>query len=152
MTGSALLRRGVTAIAVALTVAGWAVLVRAVFVLPPSTDPMDDLEAGGGLAANVDMYWPGFLLTCALLVVLPLALLLRSGTRLALVAALSVAAFGLHVGRLDYLLAYLPGLRAAARQCAWLAGVAALVALAWLLVAPRAFSADPTPAETIDTP
>lgn len=151
MTGPARLRRGVTAIAVALTVAGWAVLVRAVFLLRPSTDPMDDLEAGGGLAANVDMYWPGFLLTCALAVVLPLALL-RSGTRLALLAALSVAAFALHVGRLDYLLAYLPGLGAAARQCAWLAGVAALVATAWLLVAPRAFSADATPAETTDTP
>jgi hypothetical protein len=96
--------------AAVLAVVGWLVVLRALCFGTPSTDPELDLDAGGALALNIDVYLPALGLSLALLAVLVVGAVVRRPDVVALVLGLTTAAFAGWTLRQDPLRAYLPGL------------------------------------------
>ena len=96
--------------AAALAAAGWLVVVHALWFGTPSTDPRLDLEAGGALAVNIDVYLPAVGLSLALLAVLVVGGATRRPDVVAAVLGPTTAAFAGWTLRQDALRAYLPGL------------------------------------------
>lgn len=96
--------------AASIAVLGWVVVVRGLCTLTPTTDPVLDLEAGGGFAANFAVYLPGMVLTVVFAVLLVVAGITRRAVVPAVVIGLVGAAFSAWTMTQDYLLAYLPGL------------------------------------------
>jgi hypothetical protein len=112
-------------------------------LLPPSDDPMVDLEAGGGFAASVLVYLPGLVLTAVLAGLVLVALSPRPASAPVLIAAAGVVvAFTAYVLIQDALLAhyltdYLPGLGAHVWQAMALAEVSIVPAAASTVVRSR---------------
>lgn len=94
-------------------VIAWIVLVRGLYFLTPSSDPMLDLEAGHGFAMTVDVYLPSMFLGCLVLVGIPLMFLKGIGTVMGIISAVGTGLFAVWVARSEQLLDYLPGLGAA---------------------------------------
>ena len=53
-----------------LASASWLVVLRGLWFAPISPDPLMDLEAGGGFAANVEVYVPALGITLAFVAML----------------------------------------------------------------------------------
>ncbi len=96
-----------------LLVAAWGVVLRGLFLLPPSTDPALDLEAGPAFAVNFSVYLPALVLCILLLVALPVSVGTRRGAPVGVAAGFAVGIFALWVLTQRSLLGYFPGLRAA---------------------------------------
>lgn len=97
-------------LAVLPLVMAWIALLRGLYFLTPSSDPMLDLEAGPGFAVTVEVYLPSMLLGCLVLVGIPLMFLKGVGTVMGIISAAGTGLFTLWVARSEELLNYLPGL------------------------------------------
>ena len=121
----------------------WGRLCEGLLLLPPSDDPMVDLEAGGGFAASIFVYLPGLVLTAVLAGLVLVALSPRPASAPVLIAAAGViVAFTAYVLIQDALLAhyltdYLPGLGAHVWQAMALAEVSIVPAAASTVVRSR---------------
>ncbi|MFD4324907.1 hypothetical protein ACFWQC_09740 [Nocardioides sp. NPDC058538] len=120
--------RGLRAVAALPLAMAWGALIRGLYFLTPTSDPMLDLEAGHGFAVTVDVYLPSMLLGCLVLVGIPLMFLNGVGTVMGIISAVGTGLFAVWVARSDQLLNYLPGLGTA------LLITGALSALALMLV------------------
>ena len=99
--------------AAAIAVTGWLVVIHALWFGTASTDPRLDLDAGGALALNIDVYLPAVGLSLALVAVLAAGVAVRRPDVVAVVVGLSTAAFAGWTLRQDLLRAYLPDLTGA---------------------------------------
>ena len=106
MTGRTATRAGATA----LLLGGWAVLLRGLFLLPRTTVPEYDLEAGGRFAMSIDVYLPALALSLLLLVVGPFVVLRRHGSIGGVAASATAAVFLGWVSQQDALQSYVPDL------------------------------------------
>ncbi|MEU6133800.1 hypothetical protein [Nocardioides sp. NPDC047086] len=105
--------RGLCVVAALLLAMAWVALVRGLYFLTPTSDPLLDLEAGHGFAVTVDVYLPSMLLGCLVLVGILLMFLKGVGTVMGIISAVGTGLFAVWVARSDHLLNYLPGLGAA---------------------------------------
>ena len=76
MTGRTATRTGATA----LLLGGWAVLLHGLYLLPRSTVPEYDLDAGGRFAMSIEVYLPALALSLLFVVVAPFVVLGRRGS------------------------------------------------------------------------
>ena len=106
MTGRMATRAGATA----LLLGGWAVLLRGLYLLPRTTGPEYDLEAGGRFAMSIDVYLPALALSLLLLVVGPFVVLRRHGSIGGVAASATAAVFLGWVSQQDALQSYVPDL------------------------------------------
>ena len=106
MTGRPATRAGATA----LLLGGWAVLLRGLYLLPRSTVPEYDLEAGGRFAMSIDVYLPVLALSLLLLVAAPFVVLRRHGSIGGVAASATAAVFLGWVSQQDALQSYVPDL------------------------------------------
>ncbi|MCK9823005.1 hypothetical protein NOCD_05860 [Nocardioides cavernae] len=106
MTGRTATRAGATA----LLLGGWAVLLRGLYLLPRTTVPEYDLEAGGRFAMSIDVYLPALALSLLLLVVGPFVVLRRHGSIGGVAASATAAVFLGWVSQQDALQSYVPDL------------------------------------------
>ena len=99
------------ATAALLVLLGWLAVLRGLYLLPPSTRPELDLEAGPAFGVTVEVYRPAMAIAAFLIVLLPVGVIARRLGPAAVVAAASVSgAFGLWVLTRNELLDYRPGL------------------------------------------
>jgi hypothetical protein len=112
---------------VVLVVAGWAVLLRGLFILAPSDDPLADLDAGASFGINSEVYIPAIALTVGLLVAIPVVLLTRPGSVIGIGACVAAVGFAMWVLSQQELLNYIPGLDSAVRLAASLSVTSLLV-------------------------
>ncbi|KQV69787.1 hypothetical protein ASC64_08160 [Nocardioides sp. Root122] len=89
---------------------GWAVLLRGLYLLPRTTVPEYDLEAGGRFAMSIDVYLPALALSLLLLVVGPFVVLRRHGSIGGVAASATAAVFLGWVSQQDALQSYVPDL------------------------------------------
>ena len=106
MTGRTATRAGATA----LLLGGWAVLLRGLYLLPRSTVPEYDLDAGGRFAMSIDVYLPALALSLLLLVAAPFVVLLRRGSIGGVAASATAVLFLVRVAQHDTLQSYVPQL------------------------------------------
>lgn len=125
--------------------AGWAAVLRGLFLLPVSPDPRLDLEAGPAFAINVAVYLPAVVLTVLLVVAVPVAAATSRGSEIGLAASALVAAFIWWAMVQEPLLLYVPGLRSTLLIAAGLV-VVGMVVLAVALATRRAPVATPATA------
>ena len=116
-------------VAALLLVMAWVALVRGLYFLTPTSDPMLDLEAGHGFAVTVDVYLPSMVLGCLVLVGVPLMFLKGVGTVMGIVSTVGTSLFAVWVARSDELLNYLPGLGTALLIAGALSAVALMLVL-----------------------
>ena len=97
--------------AIVMATAAWAVLLRGLWFAPISSDPVVDLEGGGGFAAGLSVYLPAICLTLVFVVALVVGR--RNPRSVApLVVTLAVAGFAGWVLTQGYLLDFRPTLAA----------------------------------------
>ena len=136
--------RGLRVVAALPLVMAWIALVRGLYFLTPSSDPMLDLEAGSGFAVTVDIYLPSMILGCLVLVAIPLMFLKGVGTAMGIISTVGTGLFVVWVARSEQLLNYLPGLGTALL----ITGVLSVVALMLILGAAVLNAQPASPAAT----
>jgi hypothetical protein len=93
-----------------LLLGGWAVLLRGLYLLPRSTVPEYDLDAGGRFAMSIDVYLPALALSLLLLVAAPFVVLRRHGSIGGAAASATAAVFLGWVSQQDALQSNVPDL------------------------------------------
>ena len=106
MTGRTATRAGATA----LLLGGWAVLLRGLYLLPHSTVPEYDLDAGGRFAMSIEVYIPALALSLLLLVAGPFVVLRRHGSIGGVAATATAVVFLGWVSQHHVLQSYVPQL------------------------------------------
>ena len=99
-------------LALLLSVGSWLVVLRGLWFAPIAPDPLVDLEAGGGFAANVEVYLPAIAITLAFVAVVVAGASRRAWGVATLVVSTTTATFSSWTLTRGYLLDYRPSLDA----------------------------------------
>jgi hypothetical protein len=121
-------------LALLLSVGSWLVVLRGLWFASIAADPALDLEAGGGFAANVEVYLPA--ITLAFVVVVMAAASRRGWGVATLVVSTTTATFSSWALTRGYLLDYRPSLDAHLGAGLGIAIIAAIVVVLTLSEGP----------------
>jgi len=141
--------RSLGCVAATLVLVGWLVVLRGLYLLPPSPSPELDLEAGPAFGLSVEVYLPSVAVTVLLAVLLVVAVLPRPfAPAAALTAAAVSGSFAFWVLTRDALLTNRPGL-GGHLVAATVLSAAALVVAATAAMSARAGSGEHAPASVV---